>query len=135
MVRNASSAEHNFIASSVFYYLVVVDDSISVSAFNVLQSHVDINSGTGFVKLGHSERNPGLFLLVAKGTCFVMNSLADTRAERGNLGPRARGLKTLSSNEMVRSEISDIGNEEGKNVTLHSVFGASSHASELSSDG
>jgi hypothetical protein len=135
MVRNAASTKHHFITSSVFYFLVVMDDSLSITAFDVLKGHVDIDSSTSFVKLSNSEGNPALFLLVTNSTCFVKDSLADTRAKRGNVGPRARCLETLSGNEMLRSKISNIGNEESKNISLHSVLSSSSHSTELSADG
>ena len=95
---------------------------------------VNVHCCTGLVNLGNAETDPDLMVLETFLNTLISDARSDPFAKLADVRPRAGCFEALSCNEVILGEISGVSNQEGKQITSHSVLRAGSHTFVLFSD-
>merc|ERR550532_3810450 len=121
MVRDRTSCLYDLITSRILDGLIGGNDFALIHAL-VLQGQVDVNRSSSFVDLSHSERGPHAVNTKPMRSSLVNEPLSNTVLNLTDLAPRTGQLERLTENVMLEGQIARISNQEGHEVSTHTIL-------------
>lgn len=121
MVRNASAVLHNLITSSIFNLWI---HSYWIFQSKVQESEIDIHHCSCIIDLGDSEWDEW-FSLNSVSFAIIYDSFAYSCTHSWHILPRQGSLEGFSYKVIFESEISQVPNHEGQEISSFSVLSTS----------